>query len=98
MSERPSYCPFVVGQHVVCVDAKNTTIQGDVEITEGDVYTVRWVGPIRVDGPDLERAYRHETIGVRLVETTRPDPWFPDWPFAASRFRPAHPSPPSQSF
>ncbi|MFU0504094.1 hypothetical protein [Pseudaminobacter sp. NGMCC 1.201702] len=75
---------FYVGQEVVCVDAtfKGVTIpQG---ITEGQVYTIRWIGGFTtyVDGT---------YIGVRLEGVDRgvdPTYGYEDPPFAARRFRP----------
>lgn len=76
---------FHVGQEVVCVDAKqpaDTTLKS--ELTEGRVYTIRWVGPHKhyLDG---------EYIGVRLVGIDRGvcEIWGDvDTPFRATRFRP----------
>lgn len=81
------YCPFVVGQHVVCVDdvpldgVDNSDMDG---LSAGYVYTVRWIGIY--DSP-LDGC----NISVRLVEIVRGrcPTHGDDMPFFASRFRPA---------
>jgi hypothetical protein len=82
---------FHVGQLVVCVDASHRIlhrIPAKNFITEGSVYTVRWVGPPPYEGD------RHIGLAIRLVGIERgadrdaDDPWR-DYPFAAFRFRPA---------
>lgn len=76
---------FYVGQEIVCVDngqPKDTTLPS--ELTVGNVYVVRWIGPYNhyLDG---------EYIGVRLVGIDRGicSIWgYDDPPFKAKRFRP----------
>jgi hypothetical protein len=79
---------FYVGQKVVCVDAgghdryvprgfkSSREMHG---LTEGRVYTVRWVGPALFG-----------VMGIRVDEIIRPDcPIFGrEAAFAAARFRP----------
>jgi hypothetical protein len=77
------------GMKVVCVDAADTNNCGEVELTLGRIYTLRWVGS-RSD-------WFGDYIGVRLVEVVRKPALFIDemhfahhgeMPFRASRFRP----------
>jgi hypothetical protein len=76
---------FYVGQKVVCIDAKFQHVSIDQGISEGEIYTLSWVGPYvhYVDG---------EFIGVRLAEVTRGDDpggyGADEMPFRATRFRP----------
>lgn len=79
---------FYTGQQVVCIDDKvqlagGTTIK-DAAITEGEVYTVRWIG--------MHSNYVFaEYLGLRLVgvDSKFGEPWGDkDCPFAARRFRP----------
>jgi len=80
MSEQSSYCPFVVGQHVVCVDAADA----DGTIVLGAVYTIAAMA--------MDVALFHGEIicGVGLQFGATPAPY---WPGAHSyywrRFRPA---------
>lgn len=78
-----------VGMKLVCVDAADTTSSGAVELIEGRIYTLRWIG----NRSDWLGRY----IGVRLVEIVREPSFFLDQihfdlhgetPFNASRFRP----------
>jgi hypothetical protein len=75
---------FHTGQQVVCIDAEFKYVSNPQGIKEGEVYTLRWVGPYKsyVDG---------EYIGVRLVGVERgacPSYGYDDPPFFARRFRP----------
>lgn len=82
------YCPFVVGQHVVCVDdtcSSGANVVGDLDgLTAGRVYTIRWVGIY--DSPKLGRLV---CVRLREIIRTRCPTHGDDMPFAASRFRPA---------
>lgn len=79
----PSYCPFVVGDHVVCVDAAPIAgcrwVYGDPPIV-GKVYTVAQVGIGLTGGVivSVEEQSRHPD-SVRAGY----------WGWLASRFRPA---------
>ena len=77
------YCPFWVGQKVVCVDdvpvIHHKVRTGMHGLTRGNVYTVRKIG--KYDHSSLG-----EYIGVWLTEIVRPAP---DTPFDYVRFRPA---------
>ena len=77
------YNEFYVGQDVVCIDDK-TLPKMYLEIREGEVYKIRWIG--------MHKAYLHgEYLGVRLEGIYRGEcPQFgdDDTPFAARRFRP----------
>lgn len=74
---------FHVGQDVVCIDA---SISGEqyIELTDGGVYRLRWVG--------LFTHYIYgEYLGVKLEGIERmvcPHFGYPDMPYNASRFRP----------
>lgn len=76
------------GIQVVCIDDK-VPIQGggtvkDAAITEGHVYTLRWVGM-------ASHYVFGDYLGVKLegVDSKFGEPWGePDAPFAAHRFRP----------
>lgn len=79
---------FHAGQQVVCIDDK-VPIEGggtvkDAHITEGAVYTIRWVGM-------TSHYVFGEYLGVRLagirMNETR-DYGEPDCPYNARRFRP----------
>lgn len=75
---------FHVGQQVVCIDAKFDRVTIAQGITEGQIYTIRWIGEYTtyVDG---------SYIGVRLEGVERgtdPTYGYEDPPFAARRFRP----------
>lgn len=78
-----------VGMKVVCVDAADTSVRGDVELRLDRIYTLRWIG-CRSD-------WLGDYVGVRLVEVVRKPALFIDevhfalhgeMPFRASRFRP----------
>jgi hypothetical protein len=75
---------FHVGQKVVCVDADDTSAHGRKELSEGSVYTVRWVG--QNDRKHPARPELSNTVGVRLIEI--PIRSHGDNPFSALRFRP----------
>lgn len=76
------------GVEVVCVDDRVPLAGGgfvkDANITEGTVYTVRWVG--------MAHLYTlGDYLGVKLdgVDSKFGEPWgVPDAPYAARRFRP----------
>lgn len=75
---------FHVGQQVVCIDAKFDRVTIAQGITEGQTYTIRWIGEFAtyVDGT---------YIGLRLDGVERgvdPTYGYDDPPFAARRFRP----------
>ncbi|GHC61755.1 CAP-Gly domain protein [Limoniibacter endophyticus] len=75
---------FHVGQQVVCIDAAFKSVTIPQGLTEGQIYTLRWVGEFTtyVDGT---------FIGVRLEGVERgvdPTYGYEDPPFAARRFRP----------
>lgn len=78
---------FYVGQKVACIRATYNPEQRvsiPCELTEGAIYTIRWVGMFNnyVDG---------DFLGVRLVEVERgvdPTYGYDDPPFRADRFRP----------
>lgn len=75
---------FHVGQQVVCIDDKFHRVTIPQGITEGQIYTIRWIGEFTtyVDGT---------FIGVRLEGVERgtdPTYGYDDPPFAARRFRP----------
>lgn len=74
---------FRVNEQVVCVDSKVGHEQY-IEIQEGEVYTVAWIG--------MFSHYVHgEYLGVRLAGIDRktcPHFGYDNPPFAASRFRP----------
>lgn len=82
------YCPFVVGQHVVCVDdtlSSGVNIVGDLDgLTAGRVYTIRWVGIHESPrfGPQV-------CVRLREIVRARCPTHGDDMPFAAVRFRPA---------
>lgn len=84
MSEQSSYCPFVVGQHVVCVDASipipHPYWRYDDAPIEGAVYTVSrvGVGPSGEVNIALEEHKRHPGAVLHGY-----------WGYRASRFRPA---------
>lgn len=77
-----------VGQDVVCIDDKVPIAGGgvvkDANITEGQVYRVRWLG--------MAHLYPvGDYLGVKLdgVDSKFGEPWgVPDAPYAACRFRP----------
>ena len=77
-----------IGQQVVCIDDKVPLAGGgtvkDANITEGQIYTVRWVGMahLYVVG---------DYLGVKLegIDSKFGEAWgVPDAPYAARRFRP----------
>ncbi|MBZ9943410.1 CAP-Gly domain protein [Mesorhizobium sp. BR1-1-13] len=75
---------FYVGQQVVCIDDKFDRVTIPQGVAEGQVYTLRWVGPFTsyADG---------EFIGVRLEGVERgvcPTYGTDDPPFHSRRFRP----------
>lgn len=75
---------FYVNQEVICIDDKFERVTIPQGITEGQVYTLRWVGMFNsyVDG---------EFLGVKLAGVERgtdPTYGYVDPPFAARRFRP----------
>lgn len=79
---------FHVGMAVVCIDDKVPLAGGatvkDANITEGQVYRVRWVG--------MAHLYPiGDYLGVKLegVDSKFGEAWgVPDAPYAARRFRP----------
>lgn len=74
---------FHVGQQVVCIDAK-VGFEQFIEIREGEVYTISWIGP-------FEHYTQGSYIGVRLKGIDRgicPQFGYDNPPFAARRFRP----------
>ena len=79
---------FHVGQQVVCIDDKvplegGSTVK-DAAITEGQIYTVRWVGV-------ASHYVFGDYLGVKLegVDSKFGEAWgVKDAPFAARRFRP----------
>ncbi|MBD8555363.1 CAP-Gly domain protein [Rhizobium sp. CFBP 8762] len=78
---------FYVGQKVVCIDAKYTKQQRvslAIELVEGQIYTIRWLGPFThyLDG---------EFIGIKVAEIHRgadKEYGYDDMPYRATRFRP----------
>jgi hypothetical protein len=79
-----SYCPFVVGQHVVCVDDYvEPRYSGDTSDRPivGRIYTVTMVGIGALSGE----------LGVQLAEISRSPSALSCglWGYRASRFRPA---------
>lgn len=79
-----------VGQKVVCVDAKNTHTLGIHELTEGQIYTVVWIGQLPPGIENLLNEYlgvgcwRKAPYYVLVAEARRLGPV----PFASTRFRP----------
>ncbi len=74
---------FYAGQKVVCIDAK-VGFEQFIEIEEGEVYTISWIGP-------FEHYTQGRFIGVRLKGVDRgicPQFGYDNPPFAARRFRP----------
>lgn len=74
---------FHIGQQVVCIDAK-VGYEQFIEVKEGKVYTVSWIGP-------FDHYIHGNYIGVRLTGIDRgtcPHFGYENPPFAASRFRP----------
>lgn len=79
---------FHAGMDVVCIDDKVPLAGGgvvkDANITEGQTYTIRWVG--------MAHLYTlGDYLGVKLdgVDSKFGEPWgVPDAPYAARRFRP----------
>ena len=74
---------FHVGQQIVCIDAK-VGFEQFLEVQEGEVYTVSWIGP-------FEHYTQGNYIGVRLVGIDRgecPQFGYENPPFDARRFRP----------
>jgi hypothetical protein len=92
---------FYVGQEVVCIDAKNHSMDKEW-IFEGTHYIIRWLGmyPILIVGGHF--LPKTEIVCVRLRNVTRPftklpndidtsgypEDFFWDVPFAAVRFKP----------
>lgn len=80
---------FHVGQEVVCIDDKvpleGGAVVKDANITEGQVYRLRWVGMTThyVFGDYL--GVRLEGVQMHAGDTSYGDP---DTPYAARRFRP----------
>jgi hypothetical protein len=79
---------FTVGQKVVCVNAGNLFpyyADSPIELVEGKIYTVRWVGP-------SPHPFNRGVPSVRLNEIIRRDepltPQRSDMPWQADRFRP----------
>jgi hypothetical protein len=79
---------FHVNQQVVCIDDKVPLEGGkvvkDANITEGEVYTIRWVGM-------ASHYVFGDYLGVKLegVDSKFGESWgVPDAPYAARRFRP----------
>jgi hypothetical protein len=81
---------FRVGQRVVCVDAKAAPRSklrtgqkwSDVYPTEGEVYTISWIGPYTWPRGEVG-------VGVHLVEFNRAhDVNGIQHPFRSTRFRP----------
>ena len=79
---------FYVGQKVVCINAKDTHSHPNniQELTEGAIYTVRWVG---------SKEASEDGLGIKLVEVMRYVLSLSgerireeDMPFDATRFRP----------
>jgi hypothetical protein len=78
-----AYCPFQVGDKVVCVNDTPTSDGKKFEVNQ--VYTLRWVGPKpgdQINTPGVPNT----DIGVKLVGVLRGNS--KDYPFASSRFRP----------
>ncbi|PWL18800.1 hypothetical protein DKP76_06970 [Falsochrobactrum shanghaiense] len=74
---------FHVGQQVVCIDGA-AGFEQTVEVEEGAIYTVSWIGP-------FDHYIHGNYIGVRLVGIDRgecPQFGYKNPPFAARRFRP----------
>lgn len=79
---------FYVGQKVVCINDRNTDAENSVQwLREGNIYTLRWVGPHTLYG-ETHACVR--LVGIhRGVDAWRPhDPNGYDMPFKAARFRP----------
>lgn len=78
-----------IGDKIVCIDAakaKTTTL--DTGLSEGAIYTIRWIGTFShyIDG---------DFLGIKVAEIDRGKDDHPeggygydDMPFRASRFRP----------
>ncbi|KAB2671070.1 hypothetical protein F9K77_14025 [Ochrobactrum sp. LMG 5442] len=74
---------FHVGQQVVCIDSA-VGFEQLIEIREGEIYTISWIGP-------FEHYTQGSFIGVRLKGVYRgicPQFGYDNPPFAARRFRP----------
>ena len=72
-----------VGQKVVCINS-SVGFEQFIEIKEGEVYTISWIGP-------FEHYTQGSYIGVRLKGVDRgicPQFGYDNPPFAARRFRP----------
>lgn len=72
-----------VGQKVVCIDS-TVGFEQFIEIKEGEVYTISWIGP-------FEHYTQGSFIGVRLKGVDRgicPQFGYDNPPFDARRFRP----------
>jgi len=61
---------FQVGQQVVCVDDSNLKIDQGKYLKNGQIYTIRWIGPAYI--PNQAGNGFEEEICVRLVGITRP--------------------------
>ena len=79
---------FYVGQQVVCVDDQVPLEGGssvkDANLTEGDIFTIRWVGV-------ASHYVFGDYLGVKLegVDSKFGEAWgMPDAPYNAKRFRP----------
>ena len=75
--------PFNIGDQVVCIDSA-AGFEQTVEVEEGQVYTISWIGP-------FDHYIHGNYIGVRLVGIDRgecPQFGYKNPPFAARRFRP----------
>ena len=79
---------FYVRQQVVCIDDQVPLEGGasvkDANLTEGDIFTIRWVGM-------ASHYVFGDYLGVKLegVDSKFGEAWgIPDAPYAACRFRP----------
>lgn len=79
---------FYVGQQVVCIDDQVPLEGGasvkDANLTDGDIYTLRWVGM-------ASHYVFGDYLGVKLegIDSKFGEAWgVPDAPYAARRFRP----------
>jgi len=73
--------PFNVGDKVICIDAK-VGFEQFIEIKEGEVYTISWIGP-------FDHYTQGSYIGVRLKGVDRgicPQFGYDNPPFAARRY------------
>lgn len=83
MTAPSGYCPFVVGDRVVCVDAGTDDgrvwLDGEAPV-ERRMYTVRQIG-VDVKGSVC--------LGLEELNRHRHSQFFGYWGYRASRFRPA---------